>query len=93
MYHLSENVRELTLAFQEDASFFDSSMATLIRSLDSTLKTLPAAAVSSSFDYGGGKSHFMIAAAPGASRNQPGGGSSSSFAKKTMISTIEGRDS
>ena len=93
MYHLSENVRELTLAFQEDASFFDSSMATLIRSLDLTLKTRPVAAPSS-FDYGGGRSHFMIAAAPGASRNKPvGGGSSSSFAKKTMISTIEGRDS
>lgn len=103
MYHLSENVRDLTISFQEDASFFDSSMSALIRSLDQTMKTLqtqPIQELSSSLDYGVAKPqhHFMVSkAGAGTSRNlgsaHPPAGGSSSFTKKTMISTIEGRDS
>ncbi len=101
VYHLSESVRDLTISFQEDTSFFDSSMSTLLRQLDTTLKTLqPPHGISSSFDYGGSvkTQHFMISQPKsGTSRNQGSGpsqpGGSSSFTKKTMISTIEGRDS
>ena len=40
MHQLSEDVRELTLSFQEDATFIEGGMSQMLRSLDQLLKTV-----------------------------------------------------
>lgn len=41
MHALSEDVRELTLNFQEDAHLIEGGMSALIRTVDAALKALP----------------------------------------------------
>jgi hypothetical protein len=67
IHGLSEDVRMLTINFQEDASFIEGSLGSLIRNVDQALKNLQSAVASNSSQP---PQHLMMDKKQPSSRNK-----------------------